>query len=163
MNILIVDDDYNKINNITVDLLKQDPSNKVRYTTDYEQAVTFIMDNKEYIDLIVLDWCFPPNSWARSKYAMGRQVINNMKLSNIDIKTIICSSDVINIDKNEYPFVLGAITYCEGLDVGKYIYSYLDIGEEKEEEYIGQPKVLKKVKEDIGYRRKKSSTPWWIK
>ena len=163
MNILVVDDDYNKINNISSDLLMKDPSNKIKIATDYEQAVSFIMDNKDYIDLIVLDWCFPPNSWSRGRYAMGRQVINTMKLSNTFISTIICSSDVINIDKNEYPFVLGSITYCDGLDVSDYIYSHINKPEEKEDDYIGQPKVLKKIKEDTKYKRKKSSTPWWIK
>lgn len=160
MNILIVDDDFNKINSITSDLLKKDPSNKVRYVTDYEQAVNYIYDNKDHIDLIILDWCFPPNSWSRGKYAMGRQVINNMRLSNILIDTVICSSDVINIEKDEYPFVLGSVVYCEGMNVVPLIYSKLNKTEEVESE---QPKVLRRVKQDSGYKRKRSSTPWWIK
>ena len=162
MNILIVDDSYNKINSITSDLLKQDPSNKIEYATDYEQAVSYIMDNKDSIDLIVLDWCFPPTSWEISRYAMGRQVLNTMKFSDTNIKTIICSSDYVDIYKSDYPFVLGSVVYCE-LDVGSEIYSLLNKPEEKEEETVEQPKVLRRVKEDTGYKRKRSSTPWWIK
>jgi response regulator of citrate/malate metabolism len=161
MNILIVDDDYNKIDYISLELEYNDSKNRIRSYSTLDAAISFIERNKDYIDLIILDWCFPKDSISRPQYAMGRALLSYMNFNDINIDVIICSSDTITINKEEYPFVKGAI-----------VYNYSPIMDQVEELLNPKPnkdkknnKSLKRKKTDpeTGYKRRKSSQPWWQK
>ena len=163
MNILIVDDDIKKINSITNDFLRQDKSNKVAYAINHIQATNLIMDRKDELDLIILDWTFPVTSNGNPKFGMGKKVIDIMKIADINIDTIICSPDYVDVDQEKYPFVKGSIQYVEILDVGVMAYTMLGKPINLNYDSPEEIKTLKRVKEDTGYKRHKSSQPWWMK
>ena len=161
MNILIIDDDPAKRALLTALLMKDNPENKVRWFDNLQGALLFINDNMDYIDLILLDWCFPPNDHSRPLYSMGRQVLHHMKFNGLNNKTIICSSDLVNVDTDEFPFVLGAIVYCPGIPIIDQINNLLNPQERIEDQVHSLKR--KKQQPNTGYRRRMSSEPWWKK
>jgi DNA-binding response OmpR family regulator len=66
MNILIVEDNDEKRNAI-IKAIKDKCSNaKIRWFNNYEDSARFIEDNKGYINLLLLDWCFPQTSYSQT-------------------------------------------------------------------------------------------------
>ena len=161
MNILIIDDDYIKKEMLRFHLLNIYPDANIRWFNNYQDAIMFIDDNHDFIDYIVLDWCFPYSSSGRSKYGMGRQILAYMKMQNYDNKVIICSSDIVSIDDNEYSNVTGSIIY-DGPDA---LHNSLlnALNENKVKEDVKVRSLRPPVQENTGYKRRKSSTPWWMK
>ena len=165
MNILIVDDNQEKREYINQQVSTLDDNVHVRWVDNYQDAATFIEENSVFIDLIVLDWCFPPNSISRPKYGMGRHLLSYLLYNNINIGVLICTSDKVQVDTDEYPFVKGAIEYYDQIPLNLVINNYLHKPEDKEED-IKMKLLLQrdmKSKVDTGYKRKKSSEPWWMK
>ena len=164
MNILIIDDDNIKKEKILSALLSVYPDANVKWFENYQDANLFILDNHEYIDLIILDWCFPPNSYSKSKYGMGRQLLNSMLYNNINIKTIISSSDVISINKEDFPDVLGSLNILGKTNMQDQLASYLNVQNYDDINNISKGKAKVRTNKQInGYKRHLSSTPWWMK
>lgn len=165
MNILIIDDDQMKERFLASLLLKDNPENKIRWFDNYDDATQFIDRNRDYIDLILLDWCFPDYSASRPQYAMGRHVLTYMNANGYSNNVIICSSDVVSIDKNEFPFVKGAICYYPDKSIMNQINDYLNKSEDIEENKDNYVRSLRPMKpnECTGYKRRMSSQPWWQK
>ena len=163
MNILIVDDNQNKREYIKHQISKMDENAYIRWVDNYQDAASFIEDNQVFIDLIILDWCFPPNSLSRAKYGMGRHLLSYLLYNDINIDVVICTSDSVTIDPEEYPFVKTIIHY-DNDHLNMNFGNIVDINEEQEDV---KTKVLShkelKVKNDTGYKRRKSSQPWWMK
>ena len=163
MNILIVDDDQMKYKYLASCLMKDDPTNVVRWQKDYEQATEYIYRNAEYIDLILLDWCFPSDAMSRPQYAMGKRVLTYMNMMGLSNNVIICSSDMVAIDKSEFPFVKGAICYWPDFSVVNQIHEFLNPTEEETKDTHIRSLRPKKPNECTGYKRRMSSQPWWQK
>lgn len=165
MNILIIDDDQMKYKYLTNGLLKADPTNVVRWQKDYEQATEYISRNAEYIDLILLDWCFPSDAMSRPQYAMGKSVLTYMNMMGLTNDVIICSSDMVSINKHEFPFVKGAICYWPDPSIFNQINEFLKSQEEDIEQKDTHIRSLrpKRPNECTGYKRRMSSQPWWQK
>ena len=161
MNILIIDDDYIKKEMLRFHLLNIYPDANIRWFNNYQDAIMFIDDNHDFIDYIVLDWCFPYNSSGRAKYGMGRQLLAYLRMQNYDNKVIICSSDLVSIDENEYSNVRGSIMYNNPDTLHNTILAAF--GESKTQEDIKVKTLRPPVQENTGYKRRKSSTPWWMK
>ena len=165
MNILIVDDNQNKREYIKRQLCNMDENNYVKWVDNYQDAATFIEENSVFIDLIVLDWCFPPNSISRPRYGMGRHLLSYLLYNNIDINVLICTTDKVQIDTEEYPFVKGVIEYYDHIPINIVVNNYLSEDNNVEED-IKTKMLLKrdmKSKTESGYKRRKSSEPWWLK
>lgn len=58
MNIILVEDNMLKRKMIEVSLIDIKPDARIRCFRDLRTAEQFIDRNAEYIDLLVLDWCF---------------------------------------------------------------------------------------------------------
>ena len=160
MNILIIDDDPIKRAVISKHLTKLFDDVHIRWYDNYQDSIMFIEDNKEFIDFIFLDWIFPPNSYSRPKYGMGRQLLSNMLYNDFNIKVIVCSSDQVTIDNEEYPFVIGSLTFNDSITIKDQMIQYMSpYGEVKNDVKV---KSLK-PNNNTGYKRKKSSEPWWLK
>ena len=161
MNVLIIEDDPIKKSMIEKCLTIIFDDVHIRWYDNYQDSMLFIEDNKDFIDYIFLDWCFPPNSYSRPMYGMGRQLLSNLAYNDINNKVIICSSDPIDIDKEEFPFVIGALELTNSATIKDQIIQLTTpISEVKKDV---KTKLLKPQKKDSGYKRRKSSTPWWMK
>ena len=165
MRILVVDDDEMKYKYIAACLKKDNPENQIRWQKNYEEATEFISRNADYIDLILLDWCFPSDSYSRSQFAMGKRVLTYMNMMGLTNDVIICSSDMISINQTEFPFVKGAICYWPDYSIVNQIHEFLKPQEEIEEhkDVVIRSLKPKKPNDCSGYKRHKSSQPWWQK
>ena len=160
MNILILDDNIDKKTTIAEALSLSIPDCDIKWCDNYEAGMHYIIDNRDKIDLLMLDWNFPANSYSRNIYGLGRQVLNNMILNNIYIKTIICSPNLININKYEFPFVVGQIILEGPKNINEELIDYIDNKPNIEKTPV---RVKNKKNNDTGYKRRMSSTPWWMK
>ena len=110
MKVLIIDDYVKKAKDIKeaieYSILEEI---EVKYAVNYKEAMKIIINDN--IDLISLDWCFPVDENEKSKIGNGKLILDELKAMNLSINTIICSSDQVIINKNNYPFVLGCIKY----------------------------------------------------
>jgi len=157
MNIVIIDDDQFKREILKLHILEIDNTANMKCFSNYQDAIMYLNSNQLFVDYLFLDWCFPPNSYSKPKYGMGRQVLTNFKYHGIDIKTIICSADETFVNSDDYPFVVGHIL----LDSPDELTSKLnDIFNRN---IVHEEVKIKEVKPDTGYKRRRSSTPWWMK
>ncbi len=168
MNILIIDDDPAKREFIASALMKQDPTNKIRWFDNLQGALLFLNNNASYVDLIFLDWCFPASEYSRSQYAMGRQFLDHMVFNGLTNKVIICSGDMVSVDKEKYPFVLGSLVFWTGMPFSENLTNIMNSEEpvvKSINEISDKGPCLKRKKQsqDTGYKRHRSSTPWWQK
>lgn len=127
MNILIVEDDTIKKKMIEQQILAIRPEARIRWFSNLREAQYFIDRNYEYIDLLVLDWCFPESSIERPIDGTGRKMLDYIKDKKYNVKTVICSGEEMNMDElQEYYFLLGSVLFGT-CNAGKAINSlYLD-------------------------------------
>lgn len=112
--IMVVDDDKFKTQRI-FDYLKSimPPKYRIHRTAEYVSAARYIHDNmrdgkaSEYI--LLLDWNFPLRADRCPEASMGHQLLSEIERLGINLKTIIVSSDKIDEDKMNFPFVMGNI------------------------------------------------------
>ena len=161
MNILIIDDEPIKKEMIAFNIKSINPTANIIGVSNYQEAIQFISENTEYIDLILLDWCFPADNLysSRARYGMGRHVLSNMKLQGINIRVVICTDDQVSINREEYPFVDGILTFNKTMLFKKNLEKYINQGQEEQEDI--KVRTLKQM--NSGYKRRKSSQPWWMK
>ena len=155
MNILIVDGEQKK-----VDLLQNCISNyaenvQIRWLTNYRDAVNYISQNHDQIDILFLDWTFPMNNSFKYSYGMGSLILQYIKEENYNIKTYMYTRDKLEIDQEEYPFVKGLVPYNHTEDE-------LDLSRIFPESNIKRLSRCIKKPTESRYQKKKSSTPWWI-
>lgn len=148
-NVYVIEDNADKQHHIVKGLNNLADNAEFQYGDNYRDAIGFILDNKEFIDLIVLDWTFPSMQGGRPQYGVGNLVLNVMKNNGIDTKTIICTADQLNINLEDYPFVVGHILYDEDKSMTKEFNSILHLRSLVRKPIQGR------------YQRKMSSTPWW--
>lgn len=162
MNILIVEDNVDKKDYISMVIRQIDPTANIRWFNNYQDSAYFIDKNKDYMDYIVLDWSFPFNSYERCGYAMGRLLLDYMSHSHMNLKTIICSSDLVYVNNAKYPFVVDSILF----ENDKSLVDKFEIAlSNKDSEEIKESKIRKcinKPDSTYKYKRKLSSTPWWM-
>ena len=161
MSILIIDDDPDKRRYIASMLMKDNPEYKISECDNFQDAVTFIDTNSQCIDLIVLDWCFPIRQDRNCVNGMGGQVLGHMASNGQTNKVIICSSDFVEIDKDEYPFVLGSIVFFPCIQIDEEINKLLNPPVEPQDK--GPCLKRKKPQQNTDYKRRLSSQPWWQK
>jgi hypothetical protein len=172
MNILIVEDNDEKRNAI-IKAIKDKCSNaKIRWFNNYEDSARFIEDNKGYINLLLLDWCFPQTSYSQSPvYGAGRLLLKRIKALGLEIKTIIISSDHVNVDKEDYPFVEDSVRILSEDSIADDAQTPLDLSERvvafRKPNVSLDPNIQIISKDPVkskknGYHRRKSSTPWWM-
>ena len=113
MNILLVDDDRIKRKTIVTPIRRNRPETNIRYFENLRDAEYFIDKNHNYTDLLILDWCFPETSYERPKAATGKKMLDYIKEKGYNINTVMCSSDILNIEElqEEYPFIIGSLIY----------------------------------------------------
>ena len=161
MNILIIDDDPKKRSYITYMITKDNPKHEISECDNFQDAVTFIDTNSQCIDLIVLDWCFPIRQDRNCVNGMGGQVLGHMASNGQTNKVIICSSDVVEIDKDEYPFVLGSILFYPCIQIDEEINKLLNPPVETQDK--GPFSKGKKPPQKTGNKRPKAPHYWWQK
>lgn len=112
--IMIVDDNEYKVQRICGYLKSIMPiKHTIHKTGEYVSAARYIHDNmrdgkaKRYI--LLLDWSFPLRADRYPEAGMGHQLLSEIKRLGIDLKTIIVSSDKVDEDKINFPFVVGSI------------------------------------------------------
>lgn len=129
MNILLVEDNMLKRKMIEVSLIDIKPDARIRCFRDLRTAEQFIDRNAEYIDLLVLDWCFFETSYDTSVLSgTGELLLDYIKDKKHFIKTVICSGNKIDGEelKSKYDFLLGTVIFSNS-NPGKEIYNhYLD-------------------------------------
>jgi len=166
MNVFVIVDEVNKREAIMKQIKLIDQSAIINWADNYQLARMFIKDNSYNIDYIFLDWNFPPSSYARSRFGMGRQILSNMLYDGLNNKVVIISSEMVPLNKDEYPFVVGSISFADEYELRYQLMNLFFDNIEEETENRGEARVrsLKPKKENhSGYKRRLSSTPWWMK
>ena len=126
MNILLVEDNKLKRKVIETTLLAIKPEAKIRCFRDLRTAEQFIDRNAEYIDLLVLDWCFFETNYDTSVLSgAGELMLDYIKDKKHFIKTVICSGNELDGEelKSKYDFLLGTVLFGYS-NPGKEIYNY---------------------------------------
>ena len=107
MNILVIEDTDYKLEDIKKNLKLTYDVNRIVSFKSLIESLYFIKNNHDYIDLIILDWCFPMYNNEYPCYGMGNDVLTYLRERNYNINVIICSSDYVYIeDENVKKVVL---------------------------------------------------------
>lgn len=106
MNILVVEDEVYKLNNI-IKALNNDFDNPNIVIKDTRNDALICLNNNMF-DLIVLDWNFPIIKGGLPETCIGEEFLYLMERLDINIPVIICSS--MHIEGN-YPNVIGIKEY----------------------------------------------------
>lgn len=181
MKILIIDDSEYKIEDSKEALSKI--YNKADFCEVHSKnsALLFLQELKDSIDLIILDWNFPVFDQGMPEVDMGEEVLKVMQRKDINIDTIICSSDKVNLE-NEYHNVIGQILYHPATlksqyedilrdkkeEIGEYVDTVIErnppiIKTESEPFQSEYNDYKKKEKQLSRWKRKRSSDAWWKK
>lgn len=111
MNIVVVDDSEFKRYTIKKNIDLIDTNSSYKEFVSLNSILTYLIDNQENIDLLVLDWNFPYFDYDRAKDGAGELVLSYMKDASIIVPVIICSSDEIAINSDYSNFVLGEVVF----------------------------------------------------
>lgn len=181
MKILIIDDNEYKIEDSKEILSKI--YNKVDFCEVHSKnsALLFLQKLKDSIDLIILDWNFPVFDQGMPEVGMGEEVLKVMQRKDINIDTIICSSDKVNLE-NEYYNVIGQILYHPATlksqyedilrdkkeEIDEYIYTVIErnppIIKTESEPFQSEYNDDKIMQKNLTrWKRKRSSDAWWKK
>ena len=107
MNILIIEDNEYKLNNIKESLHNTYKISRIVTFKSLNESLLFIKNNHDYIDLLILDWCFPRYENESPIIGLGSEVLNYINKHNYLIDIIICSSDIVDIkDDNVKKIIL---------------------------------------------------------
>lgn len=112
--IMVVDDNEYKTQRI-YEYLKaiMPPKHIIHKTGEYVGAARYIHDNmrggKGSRYILFLDWNFPLRADRHPEAGMGHRLLSEIKRLGINLKTIIVSSDNVDYDKTDFPFVVGSI------------------------------------------------------
>ena len=156
-DIIIIDDDYYKTEYMKNELSRTYNNSQIYTYSNQEYALSHIDLYRDSIDLLVLDWTFPMREGENPKYAQGLEVLKYLKQNHIDIKTIIFSCDDIELTE-KFNNVVAIIQYCP------YTSLESEIQEIFKKEMVREKKREKRLMRRLyytGYKRKKSSEPWW--
>ena len=116
-----------------------------------------------FIELSSLD------SWSLQVHAYfgSGACVSSYRRNGYDNKVVIISSDYVPLETGEYPFVLCSLEFTRGSDLRTQLMNIFDgkiQGEQEEERGTIKLRNLKPKKDNnTGYKRKMSSTPWWMK
>ncbi len=106
MNILVIEDEEYKLNDILKALNEDFDSPKIMTASSRNEGFLTLRSNQ--FDLIILDWNFPRLNGEFPETSMGAEFLFLMKRYGINIPVIICSS--MHIDC-EHPNVIGIVEY----------------------------------------------------
>ena len=154
MNILLVEDNKIKKRAIEASLIKIRPESRIRHFGNLADAEHFIDANADNIDLIVLDWCFPEQKGVSAKEAAGKDMLDYIANSNLFIKTIICSGNIMKPEELEpYRFLLGSVLFGKGNPGEEINKIYLDYWANLSTRYVRPVKIIDppKVKKLVNY------------
>lgn len=93
MNIVILDDSEYKRRHIKqyMDMIVEDA--RYKEFAAFHPTLKYLMDHKDDLDLLMLDWNFPLFQGEMPKVDLGKDFLRTMKRQKIFIPTIICSTD----------------------------------------------------------------------
>ena len=93
MNIVILDDSEYKRRHIKqyMDMIVEDA--KYKEFAAFHPTLKYLMDHKDELDILLLDWNFPLFQGEMPKVDLGKDFLRTMKRQKIFIPTIICSTD----------------------------------------------------------------------
>ena len=112
--VLIIDDLDSKRNRIENYIKEIDSTleiNKFSYSRELQLFLRNFRNNKSNLEntILFLDWNFPNYKNDYPRKDAGMYILLLIENYNLPIKVVIVSSDEVDIDRNEYPFVLGTI------------------------------------------------------
>lgn len=171
MNVVIIDGNIEKKDTIVNLLRQKDEQLRTRWFDNYRDSSMFIeeyhnKDNKENIDLIILDWSFPYASNTNYTFGNAALFLDYLKASNYNIRTFLFTSDRVNIDRSQYPFVEGIIPWSNDSSFVPSINPIFPDNTNEMHKVIDKrnkySKLIKKPS-DGRYKKRKASTPWWVK
>ncbi len=126
MNIVVIDDSEYKADD-SIETLSKIYEDAEFYTfCCRNEALSFISECSEKIDLIILDWNFPLLRGSMPEVGMGEDVLRWMMRKKININTIICSSEEVILE-NHYPNVIGSILYSPSVSCFSKYSEILDL------------------------------------
>ena len=159
-DIIIIDDDYYKTEYMKHILSRAFDNPKIYTYGNQEYGLSHIDLYRDSIDLLVLDWTFPMKEGENPKYAQGLEVLKYLKQNKIDIKTIIFSCDDIELTE-KFNNVVSIIKYCPYKSIEREIQDTVnDFNKQLEREKKREKRLMRRLYY-TGYKRKKSSEPWW--
>lgn len=178
-NILIIEDSEYKLEDIISALKRKIDNPNIVHFSNRNDALFYMRDNSNLIDLIILDWNFPLFKNALPEVGMGKSILQEMKRRNVHINTIICSSDPVTIEDELSEDVREIVLYksfvllkFEFLDKFNNEDEVIEVqeGNHNNPKIIERESYLKSLEEEkkkqkklTSYKRKRSSDAWWKK